>query len=796
MKCGYRQDILTENLTKRDEAILICKNCQGIMKEASISQSGEQYCSCCFGYGWQTPNLSIRKMIDSLKCSCPLIERGCKWFGTLEGCENHLDTCGYVYETCKLGCGTVLIRKEFEKHVVRCDHCDIKIKSCELNRHHDVCPKMKVSCDLVGCGTKMTREEMNQHLKYDCSMVQETCKLGCGMKITRKYLRIHEKKNCPQRFVKCDHCDTEIQSYQLNIHLDKCPKMKVSCNLCGTKMTREEIELHLKHNCGMVQEMCRLGCGVELTRDELRIHEKENCTQRFVKCDHCDTEVKSYQLNIHLDKCPKMKVLCNLCGTKMTRLKMELHLTYDCGMVPETCKLGCGVELTRDKLRIHEKENCTQRQVKCDHCDEILKSCELNEHLDVCPKMEVLCNLCGTKMTREEIELHLKHNCGMVQEMCRLGCGVKLTRDELRIHKENNCPQRKVKCDHCNTKIKSYQLNIHLDKCPKMKVFCNLCGTKMTREDLELHLKYHCGMVQEKCKLRCGVELTRDGLRIHEKENCTQRQVKCDHCNKNLISYELNKHLKKCPKMKVLCELCSIEKYRKDMTQHLEDDCPENMLDCPFVKYKCLARMKRKDIDKHLEEKEIKHLGLKLNTMEDLINKQSKIINKQSEIINKQSVKIDKQSVEINKLNENIEKRVTTELSNTLQQIRLEYSITDTSKILWKIEDVNSFLSAFKQCKVAGYKFALKFQFIRLSIVFPGTTIQPKRPFIAKCHIVLHSWHTMDCGIIEVKQEDVLSGCERTIISISGEDIDKYSDPQFPGATKKDLTLEIFIRIG
>ena len=546
---GYIKDILTENLTEREKAILICKSCTGIMKEACISERGEQLCSGCCVHGKQTPNLSIRETINSLKCSCPLIERGCKWLGTLEGCEKHLDTCGYV---------------------------------------------------------------------------QEKCKLGCGVELTRDKLRIHEKENCPQRLVKCDHCNTKIKSCQLNRHHDECPKMKVSCDLCGTKMTREEMELHLKHDCGMVQEMCKLGCGVELTRDKLRIHEKENCPQRLVKCDHCNTKIKSCQLNRHHDECPKMEVSCDLVG-------------------------------------------------------------------------------CDTKITREEIELHLKHDCVMVQEMCKLGC---------------------------------------------------------------------------------GVELTRDKLGIHEKDNCVQRKIQCEHCSIDLIFCDNSKHLEKCPEMKVLCGLCGVEKCRKDMIQHFKDDCPEKMLVCPFVKYKCLTRMKRKDIDKHLEEKETKHLGLKLNAMEDFITKQSEINKKQSE--------------EINKLNENIEKQkkeTTTELSNTSQQIRLLYFITDTTKIIWKIENVKDYryFSESRQYLVAGCMSALRFQYGRLSIVFRGTTIKPDRPFIAKCHIVLLSRHTINCGMIEVKQKDVLRGCERLITPISQEDIDKYSEPQFPDATKKDLTLEIFI---
>ena len=487
---GYRKEILTENLTEREKAVMVCKKCKAIMKEACISERGEQFCSCCENTIKKGPHTFIREMISSLKCSCPLIERGCKWLGTLEDCENHLDTCGYVYETCKLNCREVLRREELERH---------------------------------------------------------------------------EKDNCLERQVKCDHCDENFISRELDGHLKKCPKMKVSCILVG-------------------------------------------------------------------------------CGTKITREDMELHLVYDCGMVQETCKLGCGVELTRDELRIHEKDNCAQRKIQCEYC---------------------------------------------------------------------------------------------------------------------------------------SIEVTF-----------------CDN----------SEHLKECPLVTVTCYQCGIEKYRKDMTKHFKDDCPEKMLDCPFVKYKCLTRMKRKDIDKHLEEKETEHLELKLTAMEDFINKQSAEIIKQNEEFTKQSEEmnnknklITKQSEEIKKLNENIEKQkkeMTGKISTASQQIELLYSITDTTKIMWRIEHVRFSLdfSMSQPYEVAGYKFALKFHYYgRLSIVFPGTTIKTVRPFIAKCRIVLHSHHTVNCGIIEVKQKDVTKGCERSITVISQEDIEKYSEPQFPGATVKILTLEIFI---
>ena len=57
----------------------------------------------------------------------------------------------------------------------------------------------------------------------------------------------------------------------------------------------------------------------------------------------------------------------------------------------------------------------------------------------------------------------------------------------------------------------------------------------------------------------------------------------------------------------------------------------------------------------------------------------------------------------------------------------------------------------------------------------------------------VHSRHTINCGIIKVKQKDVTRGCEGILTVISQENIEKYSEPKLPGATEKDITLEIFI---
>ena len=254
---GYRKDILTDNLSERD-AVFICNRCQGMMREVCISTDGRQFCSCCKKENEQAnPNIQMDNMILSFKCSCPLIARGCNWLGVLGGCQNHLYTCGYVYETCKLRCGVVLLRNELNFHemekcpqrLVECKHCNNEFKSCELHTHFDVCPKMEVSCELK-CGVVMCREDMTQHLKQECGLMVEMCKLGCGKEMTRNELRIHVTVTCVQRLMRCKLCKGDFKFCDISAHLDVCPKMEVSCELkCGVVMCREVMTEHLEVDC-------------------------------------------------------------------------------------------------------------------------------------------------------------------------------------------------------------------------------------------------------------------------------------------------------------------------------------------------------------------------------------------------------------------------------------------------------------------------------------------------------------------------------------------------------------------
>ena len=313
---GYKRDILIENLSERENTMFVCIRCQGIMREVCTSSDGEQFCSCCKKKGEQTnPNINMSNTVLSFKCSCPLIARGCGWLGVLAGCQDHLDTCGYVYETCKLRCGVVLQRNELKVHekenclcrMVECKHCRKDFKLCELPTHLEMCPKMEVSCELK-CGEKFCRENMAQHLKKECGLVVETCKLRCGVELTRDELKIHVTDTCVQRKIPCKHCYKFFKSCGMSYHLDVCRKMKVSCELgCGVIMCHEDMTQHLKVDCPEKE----LECPFAKYKCEMGLIKRKNMSKHLEekRIEHLELKLNWNYMEFTLTKMEESEII-------------------------------------------------------------------------------------------------------------------------------------------------------------------------------------------------------------------------------------------------------------------------------------------------------------------------------------------------------------------------------------------------------------------------------------------------------------------------------------------------------
>ena len=135
--------------------------------------------------------------------------------------------------------------------------------------------------------------------------------------------------------------------------------------------------------------------------------------------------------------------------------------------------------------------------------------------------------------------------------------------------------------------------------------------------------------------LHVHLVIKRNELSTHINDKCEQRKIPCDHCKHNFKFCEMDVHHKECPIMIVSCELkCGRSIVREDVTQHVDQECVEKVVECPFVEYKCEVKIKRKYVNKYLEEKETKHLGLKLAALEEKQNRMYEQINVLSSMSN------------------------------------------------------------------------------------------------------------------------------------------------------------------
>ena len=284
---------------------------------------------------------------------------------------------------------------------------------------------------------------------------------------------------------------------------------------------------HLKE-CELLPVLCPLKCVeldgerrgevVRVERRQLAEHEREFCSQRELKCEFCGGAVRACEMNPHLGECEEFPVDCpNGCeaagetGTKqIKRGAVPIHLT-ECPLQRVECpyrEYGCGEEMERIQLAEHEREFCSQRELKCEFCGGAVRACEMNPHLGECEEFPVDCpNGCeaagetGTKqIKRGAVPIHLTE-CPLQKVECpyrEYGCGEEMERRLLDIH-EREYMHTHFRLAMKEMKRKQTELNDKIKLLEKENTeFKNELGELKDNETLEVHDKIKCLEKQNK----------------------------------------------------------------------------------------------------------------------------------------------------------------------------------------------------------------------------------------------------------------------------------------------------------
>ena len=154
-----------------------------------------------------------------------------------------------------------------------------------------------------------------------------------------------------------------------------------------------------------------------------------------------------------------------------------------------------------------------------------------------------------------------------------------------------------------------------------LKVRCSYrqkgCSWVGRLEDSEKHLNAssadgQCCFVLVQCPNDCGRRMQRRSLRIHKARYCTKRLITCYYCDITTLCDEVSKHEKECDKYPELCpNKCSDDRVeRRSLKRHLEEDCPLEMVECEFSYAGCPVKVKRSEMQAHVDESTQRHLSV------------------------------------------------------------------------------------------------------------------------------------------------------------------------------------------
>ena len=164
----------------------------------------------------------------------------------------------------------------------------------------------------------------------------------------------------------------------------------------------------------------------------------------------------------------------------------------------------------------------------------------------------------------------------------------------------------------------------HLDKffqreINDLKVRCQLHkeGCEWTGEvrDLQSHLdpdKRKCDYILLPCFFGCGERIRSSAMRDHMMKYCVKRQMSCQYCSYfSSCDIVTAKHLPICLQVPVTCpNNCKKEGLKREQLQAHIDECPLQVISCPFNSAGCTVKLPRNEMEKHEATAVCEHLRL------------------------------------------------------------------------------------------------------------------------------------------------------------------------------------------
>ena len=191
----------------------------------------------------------------------------------------------------------------------------------------------------------------------------------------------------------------------------------------------------------------------------------------------------------------------------------------------------------------------------------------------------------------------------------------------------------------------------------KQIVFCrnkNLgCEWQGKLGDRKTHLNYECMKEIIQCEFApdCKEKDLRENILTHIKI-CPYRLIQCEYCEETMTFENLEYHNKVCPNIPVDCSnKCGKKIPMNKLKYHLEEECDNTVVECPFNLVGCEYYDIRLKLKPHLEKDLERHLRMLTNKIHNLekglneansrideLNNENNLLKKNIQILNEQII--------------------------------------------------------------------------------------------------------------------------------------------------------------
>ena len=191
----------------------------------------------------------------------------------------------------------------------------------------------------------------------------------------------------------------------------------------------------------------------------------------------------------------------------------------------------------------------------------------------------------------------------------------------------------------------------------KQIVFCrnkNLgCEWQGKLGDRKAHLNYECMKEIIPCEFApdCKVKDLRENILTHVKI-CPYRLIQCEYCEETMTFENLEYHNKICPNIPVDCSnKCGKKIPMNKLKYHLEEECDNTVVECPFNLVGCEYYDIRLKLKPHLDKDLERHLRMLTNKIYNLekglneansrideLNSENNLLKKNIQLLNEQII--------------------------------------------------------------------------------------------------------------------------------------------------------------